>query len=175
MDRLDRISLWTIVILIISSSALISHNMGEAKPRQNSTQRQAAPANPDTDTGIENKVQIVKNLLEGNNPDKAEPLVRDLILQHPYEAEPRILMGDIHMRRQESVSAALDYKEAVDLNPDYLDKKTPFFQGKKLKIAVREALDDIEKKLKVSPEDESLKKERKIIYILQRRIAGSCA
>jgi len=33
----------------------------------------------------------------------------------------------------------------------------------------------MEKKLKVSPEDESLKKERKIIYILQRRIAGSCA
>ena len=174
MDRLDRASLWAIVILIISSSALISHNMGEAKPAPNSTKRQEAPADPGTNAEIKNKVQIARNLLEGNNPDKAEPLVRDMILQQPYEAEPRMLMGDIHMRMQKAAIAALDYKEAVDLNPDYLDKKTPLFQGKKLKIAVREALDDIEKKLKVSPQDEYLKKERKIIYILQRRIAGSC-
>jgi len=175
MDRLDRISLWAIVILIIGSSALISHNMGEAKPQQNSTKRQEAPANPDTNAGINNKVQLVKNLLEGNNPGKAEPLVRDLILKYPHEAEPRMLMGDIHMRRQEAVNAALEYKEAIELNPDYLDKKTPLFQGKKMKIVVREALEDIEKKLKLSPDDEALKKERKIIYILQRRIAGSCA
>ena len=175
MDRLDRISVWAIVILVISSSSLISHNMGEAKPEQNSSKRQETPVKPGMDFDMHNKVQIAKNLLEGNSPGKAEPLVRDLIQQHPYEAEPRMLMGDIHMRRQEAVSAALDYKEAVDLNPDYLDRKTPFFQGNKLKIAVREALEDIEKKLKVSPGDESLKKERKIIYILQRRIAGSCA
>jgi tetratricopeptide (TPR) repeat protein len=148
--------------------------MGEAKPDRNSQKMQAALAVPAVNFEIDNRVKAIKALIEGNL-NKAEMLDQELIRQYPYEGEPRMLMGDIYMRKQEPVRAVLEYKEAVDLNPDYLDKKTPLFQGKKLKIVVREALEDIEKKLKVSPDDESLKKERKIIYILQRRIAGSCA
>jgi len=67
-----------------------------------------------------------------------------------------------------------EYKEAVDLNPDYLDKKTDLFQGKKLKVAVDEALDEIEMELKANPGDKSMKDSRKLIYYLKRRIAGSC-
>ena len=174
MDRLDRISIWAIVVLIIGSSALISHNMGEAKSDRSSQKMQLPPAVPAVNMEIDNRVKAIKALIEGNL-NKAEMLDQELIRQYPYEGEPRMLMGDIYMRKQEPVRAVLEYREAVDLNPDYLDKKTPLFQGKKLKIVVREALEDIEKKLKVSPDDESLKKERKIIYILQRRIAGSCA
>jgi hypothetical protein len=73
------------------------------------------------------------------------------------------------------VRAILEYKEAVDLNPDYLDKKTPLFQGKKLKTAAAEALVEIGNRLKLNPGDEQVKRERKIIYYLQRRIAGSCS
>lgn len=174
MDRLDRISLWAIVVLIIGSSALISHNMGEAKPDRNSQNRLVALAVPVVNKEMDNRAKVIKALIE-ENLNKAEMLDQGLITQYPYEGEPRMLMGDIYIRKQEPLRAVLEYKEAIDLNPDYLDKKTPLFQGKKLKIVVREALDDIEKKLKVSPDDESLKKERKIIYILQRRIAGSCA
>ena len=174
MDRLDRISLWAIVILIIGSSGLISHNMGEAKPDRNSQKRPVAFAGPAVSMEMDNRVKVIKALIEGNL-NKAEMLDMELISQYPYEGEPRMLMGDIYFRKQEPVRAVLEYKEAIELNPDYLDKKTPLFQGKKLKIVVREALDDIEKKLKLSPDDEALKKERKIIYILQRRIAGSCA
>ena len=85
-----------------------------------------------------------------------------------------MLMGDIYIRRQELIKAVLEYKEAVDLNPDYLDKKTPLFQGKKLKGAVKEALDEIEKKIKANNDDEAMRQNRKVIYYLQRRIAGSC-
>lgn len=174
MDRLDRISLWAIVILIIGSSALINHNMGEAKPDRNTQKRLADLAVPAVNKEMDNRTKVIRTLIE-ENLNKAEMLNQELIRQYPYEGEPRMLMGDIYIRKQETVRAVLEYKEAIDLNPDYLDKKTPLFQGKKLKIVVREALYDIEKKLKVLPEDESLKKERKIIYILQRRIAGSCA
>lgn len=175
MDRLDRISLWAIVILIISSSALISHNMGEAKPERHTQKRIENPGVPAPDNALESKVRLIRGLLEGNNLNKAEMLVRELIQQHPYEGEPRMLMGDILVRKQQPVEAALEYKEAVDLNPDYLDKKTALFQGKKLRITVNEALDDIEKGLRTSHDEEKLKRARKIIYYLQRRIAGSCA
>lgn len=175
MDRLDRVSIWAIVILIISSFALISGHMGEAKPDRNMQQRIAATDYSVVNGEIDNKVKLIKNLLEADNLNKAEILIKELIRKYPDEGEPRMLMGDILMRRQESVKATLEYKEAIDLNPDYLDKTTPFFQGKKLKIAVREALGEIEKRISLDPKDESAKRDRKFIYYLERRIAGSCS
>jgi hypothetical protein len=85
-----------------------------------------------------------------------------------------MLGGDLLMRKQDPVRAMYEYKQAVDLNPDYLDKKTPLFQGKKLKVSVSEALTEIEGRIRKSPGDESLKREKKEIYYFYRRIAGSC-
>ncbi len=175
MDRLDRISIWGIVILIIASFALITGHMGEAKPERNPQQRAVVPDASSASGEIAVKMKTARNLLEAGNLAKAEALVRELAQSYPYEGEPRMAMGDIYMRRQEPVRAMLEYKEAVDLNPDYLDRKTPAFQGKKLKIAVREALSEIEKGLSRSPSDESLKRNRKTLYYMQRRIAGSCS
>jgi tetratricopeptide (TPR) repeat protein len=175
MDTLDRVSIWAIVILIISSFAVISGHMGEARPDRKEQKRMEAPDYSAVNSEVNNAVKLVKNLMETGNLDKAEILVKELIQKYPYEAEPHMLMGDILMRRQEPVKAMFDYKEAIDLNPDYLDKKTALFQGKKLKIAVGEALAEIEKRVERNPGDESLKGERKIIYYLQRKIAGSCS
>jgi len=173
IDMLDRISIWAIVILVISSSALISHHMGEAR-HEKINQRIANADNTAINPEVENKSKVIKGLIEGNNLAKAEILVRELIQKYPYEGEPRMLMGDIYFRKQELIKAVFEYKEAVDLNPDYLDRKTPLFQGKKLKMAVKEAMEEMEKKIKANPDDESLKQTRKVIYYLQRRIAGSC-
>ncbi|MBI5203478.1 MAG: hypothetical protein HZA11_01005 [Nitrospirae bacterium] len=174
MDRLDRFSIWAIVILLISSSALVSYHMGEAIPGKEAPQRVSVTGNAGINAELGNKVRVIRNLIEANNLGKAETFARELILQYPYEGEPRMLTGDIFIRKQEAVKAMFEYKEAIELNPDYLDKKTPFFQGKKLKAVVREALEEIEKKIKLKPDDESIKRDRKIIYYLQRRIAGSC-
>ena len=179
MDKLDRISIWAIVLLVISSSALISHHMGEARPRENRdsphfirNKMGAVPIFSNSET--EGLLRTARNLMDGGSLDKAEALVREVISKYPYEAELHMVLGDIFMRRQEPVKAVLEYKEAVDLNPDYLDRKTPLFQGKKLKLIVKEALSEIEGRTKAGPGNELLKKYRKDIYYLQRRIAGSC-
>ncbi|MDA8431863.1 MAG: hypothetical protein M0Z60_02745 [Nitrospiraceae bacterium] len=176
MDWLDRISIWAIVILIISSFALISGHMGEARLDKSLQQQKAAATDSAAAGGeVASQVRAIRNLMEAGNLAKAEPLAEELLRKHPYEGGARMVMGDIYMRKQESVKGVLQYKEAVDLNPDYLDKKTPSFQGKKLKVAVREALAELEAGLVRNPADETLKKERKTIYYLQRRIAGSCS
>jgi len=175
MDRLDRFSIWAIVILIISSSALISHHVGESKSGRGSQESKTTLNGSIVLTEIENQVNAINSLIEGNNLNKAEILVKELIQKYPFEGEPRMFMGDIFMRRQDPVNAILEYKEAVDLNPDYLDKKTSLFQGKKLNVAVKEAIIEIEKKIKTNPDDKLIKKYRKDIYYLQRKIAGGCA
>jgi len=175
MDWLDRISLWAIVLLVIGSSALISGHLGEARPERSQLQRSdAAPGGmPKAEMG--ERVRLIRNLMESDNPGKAEAMGRELLQGYPYEGEAHMVMGDVFMRKQEPVKAVLEYKEAIDLNPDYIDKKTALFQGKKLKVAVAEALAELEKRLKFNPSDESAKQDKKVIHYLQRKLAGSCS
>lgn len=174
MDRLDRFSILAIIILLISFLAIMTNHMGEAKPGRNNQEKTASDPSV-VYSKIEQDIMAVKDLIEGGNLTKAELLTKELIQKYPYEGEPRLMMGDIHMRKQQPVMAVLEYKEAVDRNPDYLDKQTPFFQGKKIAVAVKEAISEIERRIKENPEDAAVKKYRKRIYYLQRRIAGGCS
>jgi len=175
MDWLDRLSIWAIVLLVISSSALIAGHVGEAKPERGLQQRATVPDRAASAGEVEGKVKLARNLIESDSLDKAETLCRELVQKYPYEGEPRMLMGDLYLRRQDAVKAILEYKEAIDLNPDYLDRKTASFQGKKLKKTAAEALAEIEKKVRLNPGDEDMKRAKKNIYYLQRKIAGSCS
>jgi cytochrome c-type biogenesis protein CcmH/NrfG len=174
MDRFDKISATVLVVLGLASSVVIMGHRGEVKPDQNKVQRLAAQEDPAARQELENAGKLVRNLLEAGSLSQAEVLIGELIRKHPYQGEPHMLMGDLLMRKQEPVRAMYEYKQAIDLNPDYLDKKTPLFQGKKLKVAVGEALVEIEGRIKKDAGDESLKREKKVIYYFYRRIAGSC-
>jgi hypothetical protein len=83
-------------------------------------------------------------------------------------------MGDLMMRKQKPVAAMYSYKEGVDLNPDYVDKKTQLFQGRKIRNTVKEAKEIIETALSKHPGDKEMKEAKKSLYYLLRRLAGSC-
>jgi hypothetical protein len=175
MDWLDRLSLWAVVILVISSFALISGHVGEARPDRTIQQKSVAADHAVINGEVDSRIRVIKTLMETDNPGQAEAMIKELLQKYPDQGQPHMAMGDLLMRKQDPVSAIFAYKEAVALNPDFLDKKTPLFQGKKLKSAVGEALVEIDKKIKLNPSDESMKSDRKTIYYLQRKIAGSCS
>ena len=175
MDWLDRLSLWAVVILVISSFALISGHVGEARPERTVQQKTVAADHSVTNVELDSKIKVIKTLMETDNPGQAEAMTKDLLQKYPYEGQLHMAMGDMLMRKQDPIRAIFAYKEAIALNPDFLDKKTPLFQGKKLKSAVAEALGEIDKKIKLDPSDESMKSSRKAMYYLQRKIAGSCS
>jgi len=172
MDNLDKYSAISIVLLIIVSTFLIYHqaDSGEADGRQIIAERQYVPPSPE----LQKKVQIASTLMENNNFDKAGVLIEELLAQFPYNGSPHMMLGDLRMREQAPIEAMLAYREAVDLNPDYLDKKTPDFQGRKIKNTVKEAQNLIEAGLKNNPADPDLRTYRKTVYYMLRKIAGSC-
>jgi len=174
-DWLDRISGVAIIILVITSVVLISSHMGEAGPDRTVNARQSLATSPAVNSDMAAELELIKNLVEAGTLDKAEALTVELIQKYPFEGGPRMIMGDIFMRRQEPLKAMPEYRHAIDLNPDYLDRKTALFQGKKLKVAVSEALTGIEKALRRKPGDASINSSRKDAYYLQRKIAGSCS
>ena len=138
---------------------------------QRETQRVAVQIK---DPALDNKIALAKSLLAGNNIEQAEKLLAELIQAYPFESVPYFLNGDVRLYRQDPVGAMLEYRKAVDLNPDFLDKKSDMFQGKKIKKTVEEARAVIESGLTANSADAALLTARKEYYYMLRKIAGSC-
>lgn len=172
MDWFDRISIGAVVALSLGAFIVVQGHRREVKPDRN-LQQNVVVAEA-TNGELDGKVRLIRNFIEAGNLPQAESMIRELKQKFPYQGELSLLMGDVLMRKQEIVKAMHEYQEAIDLNPDYLDKKTPLFQGKKLKTAVGEALAEIENRIRQNPDDASLQQEKKVVYYLYRRIAGSC-
>lgn len=172
MDRLDKMSVMSIVVLIISASTLIfmQSTTVQSKNTADVGKAQVVNSSPELDM----KIKVARDLLTNNNLEKADKLINDLVSEYPYSGSPFMVLGDLQVRKQKPIQAMLAYKNAVDLNPDYLDKKTPLFQGKKIKNTVKEAKAAIKMEMKQNPGDQDLKEHRKTLYYMLRKIAGSC-
>ena len=171
MDKLDKLSLLAIILLIMSASFLVAfYANGTQNQDQFIVQQQVRIFNPE----LERKVKIARDLMENNNLLKAEELATGLINEYPYDGAPHMVIGDIQLRKQNPVAAMDSYRSGIDLNPDYLDKKTTVFQGKKIKATVLEAKAIIDKDLKANSGNGELRQKRKTVYYMLRRIAGSC-
>ena len=156
MDKFDKWTVFIISVMIIYITGLLVKSNGSSYAGQ--AERQAVQSyqiivNPELDK----KIEVAKNLLIEDNLEKSEVLVNTLIEENPYEGKLYMLRGDILMRRQEPVAAMYEYKEAISLNPDFLDKKTQLFQGKKIKRSVEEAMTAIETGLQKNPNNSKLK------------------
>lgn len=171
MDKLDKISILAIVVLVISSTFLVMVYANDTQyEKQLTVMQQVRPFNPE----LESKVKVARGLLDNNNLQKADELITSLISEYPYDGTPYMVKGDLHLRQQDPLSAMQAYKNGIDFNPDFLDKKTKVFQGKKVEATVLEAKTLIEVGLKTNPGDSRLKKQRKTVYYMLRRLAGSC-
>ncbi len=172
MDRLDRYAVLALVALI-AGAVPVGYQFQEDLIRKAADQAKQSTAAIQPGA-VDPRMKIARDLLHAGNAPKAETLLNEMLKSRPYEAELYLLLGDVKMRRLDPVGALFYYREAIDLNPDYLDKKTPSFQGKKIKVAVEEARGEIEKNLRSNPGDDQLGKAKKTMYYLLRRLAGSC-
>lgn len=173
MDKLDKWTAFFVIAMSCYATGLLmaANGPSQAKDDVRRAQNVSQYALPPE---LNSKIQAAKNLLGQENLDKSEALVTALLGQFPYEGELYMLKGDILVRRQQPIAAMYEYKEAIQLNPDFLDKKTKQFQGKKIKVTVEEAMAAIESGLRKDPGDSKLKNDQKILYFMKRKLAGSC-
>ncbi|MBU0674660.1 MAG: hypothetical protein KJ950_08480 [Proteobacteria bacterium] len=172
-DSLDVFAVIGIILLVIAALGIITIQMGTENTgkRGRSVRSQSVIViNPELDK----KTTLAKSLIDNGNLEKAEEILGNLIVESPYEGQPYMLQGDIFLRRQQPIEAMIQYQKGVDLNPDYLDKKTSLFQGKKIKGVLDEARITIEEGLAKNPRDGQLKTQKEILYYMLRRVAGSC-
>lgn len=173
MDKLDKWTVFFVIAMACYATALLATSSGPAGKNQDPGKSQTARQHVMTPE-LETKIQIAKNLLTQDNVEKSETLVNTLLTEFPYEGELFMLRGDLLMRRQQPIGAMYAYREAIQLNPDFLDKKTSLFQGKKIKYSVEEANAAIESGLLNTPGDSKLRNDREVLYFMKRKLAGSC-
>lgn len=171
MDRLDKWSALFIAVLVMWAALLVTREMQTERPsRPAVAQRAGMVYNPELDK----KLEAADSLVASNNLQKAEELVNSLIAEFPYDGRPFMVRGDIYLRQQNPVRAMLEYRSGVDLNSDFLDKKTPLFQGRKIK----NVLEEVKLVIATTPEGNEtaadLKKYRDTLYYMLRKVAGGC-
>lgn len=173
MDKLDKLTIVSVVVIVLYTGTLLALQYDPSASETNQQDEIAARQHVVTPE-LRQKIDLAKNLLTQDNLTKSESLVESLITEYPYEGALFMLKGDILMRHQKPVAAMYEYKEAISLNPDFLDKKTKSFQGKKIKVTVEEAMSVIESGLQDNPGNNQLKDDRQTVYYMKRKLAGSC-
>jgi tetratricopeptide (TPR) repeat protein len=172
-DRLDRLVIIGVAVIVLAGSVLMVSHSGQGGPASGIVggPRQAVVIiSPEFD----HKLKVAKTLLNSDDLAKGRELIDQMIEDYPYDGRPYMLLGDMYVRRQQPVSAMLEYRRGVDLNPDFLDKKAELFRGKQIKNILEEARRAIFGGLERKPEDPQLKEQREIFYYMLRRVAGSC-
>jgi len=172
LDGLDRWAGGAIVVLGIVLLYLIT--VLDTAATVNRQGPLAGPAAPPVSPEYAARSKLAVQLLAAGNMDKLKPLVNELIAGYPYQSEPFILLADYHIRRQDPVAAMHAYRQALDLNLDYLEKKSPLYQGKKIRNIVREAEQQINLALAGNPGDQAMRENRQEVYYMLRKLAGGC-
>ncbi|NTV13371.1 MAG: hypothetical protein HGA96_05500 [Desulfobulbaceae bacterium] len=174
LDRLDRLALALLLLLLVASLFLVVRQSGGPDPLARpgvASLQSGAVASPD----FANKMATAVALLNGGDLARTGQMLDALIVEFPYEGGPHMLKGDLFLRDQQAIAAMLEYRQGVDLNPDYLDKKMPeLFQGKKVKRVLEEARVAITAGLARTPGDPALRQQREVLYYMLRKVAGSC-
>lgn len=120
------------------------------------------------------QMEAARKLLGADNLMAAEKLIDTLIERYPLYSEGFMLRGDLSLKKNDEIKAMQAYRQAIDLNADYLDKKTSAYQGKKIKNVAAEAQKKLKTALAANPSDSKMKKAKDDLYYMLRRIAGSC-
>lgn len=100
--------------------------------------------------------------------------LRDIMKRYPEKARSYVYLAELHLQQGGLADGIHDYRQAVEMEPDYVDKNTPLFIGDKIKDLVTEGREKFGREKALKPKDEKVRKALEDVYYLQRRLAGGC-
>jgi tetratricopeptide (TPR) repeat protein len=177
MDRLDKISIAAIAVLVMATIGMLSnreiskrqhgHNPGsESEGGKNSYALQIE---------MDRKIyQEVASYQKQGLHAKAMAKLEDVMKKYPQRPRSHVYMAQLHLKQGELASAIHEYRQAVEMEPDYVDERTPLFIGNEIKELVVEAREKFGREKKLRPQDKIVKIALNDVYYLQSRLAGGC-
>jgi cytochrome c-type biogenesis protein CcmH/NrfG len=116
----------------------------------------------------------VEELVRAGELQRALFKLDELAQNYPSEAHGRILKGEILQKMDAPDEALHSYVDAVRLNGDYLDRKSPLSRRAEIQLVAEEGVRTISARLRANPDNSSLAASLKDVNYLRSRLAGGC-
>ena len=104
----------------------------------------------------------------------AQEVLQKVRKEHPDNPRSFIYQARLQYNTGKMVDAISNYRQAVESEPDFIDKKTPLFIGKSIMNDLMATKKKFVQELKAQPDDKEVRKALDELLYLQRRVAGGC-
>ena len=172
-DRFDIISLVAAAALSVAASGVVIYARDDTPSVRPAASRvQPAPSAPSADLGP--KLAAVRSLIDTGQPKEAVKALSELARSNPAEPEVHAMLGEAGARMQDHPMSMTEYRTAVQMDPEYVEKKSGKFIGNRIKAEVKDAMSYAKAILASKPDDSVAKATLKDAYYLERMLAGGC-
>lgn len=118
--------------------------------------------------------QEVAALAEQRQHDAAMDKLKQIQAAQPNNSRSFLWQAQLQYNNGDLADALASYRQAIDLEPGYIDRKSPLFVGKDIKKNVLEAKDKLQREVTLKPNDPDIKRALNELLYVQRRLAGGC-
>ncbi|MBI5787836.1 MAG: tetratricopeptide repeat protein [Candidatus Schekmanbacteria bacterium] len=132
----------------------------------------AAQKPPPRPPAIQAALDKSKTLLEAKDYDQVITLAEGVMALDAKESFAHLYLARAYLAKGDMPKSIRTYAKAVELNPDFVDRKSLDKIGPELKVLVRSAVEELKKdEITKQPDyNDTLR----AFYYLQRRLAGGC-
>jgi tetratricopeptide (TPR) repeat protein len=116
----------------------------------------------------------VAALVEQRQHEAALGKLKEVDAAHPENPRTLLWQGQLQYELGLIAESLASYRQALDREPDYIDKKSPLFVGKDIKRHVDESQEKLQREATLKPGDASITKALEELLYVKRRLAGGC-
>ena len=177
MDRLDKITIAAIAVLATAAVGMLSnHEISKRRNNNNpGTESEGDKNSYALQIEMDKKIyQEVASYQKRGLYAEAMAKLEEVMKKYPERPRSHVYMAQLHLKQGRLADTIHDYRRAVEMEPDYVDERTPLFIGNEIKGLVEEAREKLGREKKLRPKDATVKIALKDIYYLQSRLAGGC-
>ena len=100
--------------------------------------------------------------------------LQDIVNMHPENPLSYVYLARFHLKEGSLGESIRNYRRAVEMEPDYVDERTPLFIGDEIGELVIEGREKFGREKALKPKDKEVRRTLKDVYYVQSRLAGGC-
>jgi len=177
MDLIHKLSITALVLLsLITAGMLVQHQLAIQNQPGAAVDHQKELMKFFQEEVAKNATIYaeVVTLKQQKQFEKALDKLKDIRKAHPNNVQSDIYEAQLQYGLGNVTAALHSYRVAIDKEPNYVDKSTPFYVGDKITDLVNESRSKLHREKKLKPNDKTILVALDDAYYLERRAAGGC-
>jgi tetratricopeptide (TPR) repeat protein len=176
MDWLDRLSIVAIAgLTLITIGMFVNREMTEREAHNPESAVEDQNDSYTLQMEMDKKIfHGVASYMEKGLYGEAMAELKDIMKKYPDKPRAHVYLAQLYLEQGGLGDAIHSYRQAVEMEPDYVDERTPLFIGDKIRGLVTEGREKFAREKALKPEDKEIKMALEDIYYLQSRLAGGC-